>query len=175
MQWVVMLELCTLTSDPSQRLPVPSAQVDELRAGITHIASGVVCRCREKCLGLFHSVASAAQPIGEESVQSAFGAQRVSAATHFEHVLTQCYWPGILANLPATNERYHFYTDNAPKHGVGLHSRVHSVEQAEIRGVACGATTHKPRQCEHPKPVDTMVSSIIIVLHNVDMSVVPHI
>ena len=41
---------------------------------------------------------------------------KVNSAYHCEHMLTQCYWPGILANLPATNERYHFYADNAPSH-----------------------------------------------------------
>ena len=41
---------------------------------------------------------------------------KVNSAYCCEHMLTQCHWPGILANLPVTNERYHFYADNAPNH-----------------------------------------------------------
>ena len=41
---------------------------------------------------------------------------KVNSAYYCEHMLTQCYRPGILANLPATNERYHFYADNEPSH-----------------------------------------------------------
>ena len=40
---------------------------------------------------------------------------KVNSAYYCEHMLQQCYWPGILANL-ATNEQYHFYADNAPSH-----------------------------------------------------------
>ena len=40
---------------------------------------------------------------------------KVISAYYCEHMLQQCYWPGILANL-ATNERYHFYADDAPSH-----------------------------------------------------------
>ena len=40
---------------------------------------------------------------------------KVNSAYYCEHMLQQCYWPGILANL-AMNERYHFYADNAPSH-----------------------------------------------------------
>ena len=41
---------------------------------------------------------------------------KVSNAYYREHMMTQCYWPSMLANLPATNERYHFYAGNAPSH-----------------------------------------------------------
>ena len=41
---------------------------------------------------------------------------KVNSAYCCEHMLTQCYWPGILSNLPATNERLHFHADNAPSH-----------------------------------------------------------
>ena len=40
---------------------------------------------------------------------------KVNSAYYCEHMLQQCYWPGILANI-ATNEQYHFYADNAPSH-----------------------------------------------------------
>ena len=41
---------------------------------------------------------------------------KVNSAYWCEDMLTQCYWPGILANLPATNERYPFYADNGASH-----------------------------------------------------------
>ena len=41
---------------------------------------------------------------------------KVNSAHYCKHMTTQRYWPSILANLPATNERCHFYTDNAPSH-----------------------------------------------------------
>ena len=49
---------------------------------------------------------------GIASVHFAEPGVKVNSAHYCEHMLTQCYWPGILAKLPATNERYHFYTDN---------------------------------------------------------------
>ena len=53
----------------------------------------------------------------------------VNSAYYCEHMLQQCYWPGILANL-ATTEQYHFSRGQRAQPRVGLHSRVHSGEQA---------------------------------------------
>ena len=73
---------------------------------------------------------------------------KINKDHHWEYMRTQYSWPSILMNLASTDERYLFYADNAPEPRVGLHSRKHSVEQADRAWISTCVTVICGRPCK---------------------------